>query len=92
MTTQLSETFQRPPYLAAPSWRPKYVGSRQRATCDECFALQHEAGQAPGPRATVRIVRTLPDGTRLRLCTAHAELWKALDNNSIQPTTLRSTR
>ncbi|MCA4997153.1 hypothetical protein HWD35_20740 [Tsukamurella tyrosinosolvens] len=76
---RLSKAFQRAPYLSTKTWRPKYAGSRQRATCDECFAAQHESGGAYGPRLHVRMVRTMPDGTQLRLCTAHAELWKSFD-------------
>ncbi|MET9329499.1 hypothetical protein [Tsukamurella sp. NPDC003166] len=75
----LSKQFQRPPYQATKTWRPKYTNTKQVTTCDECFASQHESGGRFGPRRKVAATRTMPDKTRMYLCQEHADLWKALD-------------
>ncbi|MGZ9829967.1 hypothetical protein ACXYTP_23925 [Tsukamurella ocularis] len=75
----LSKQFQRTPYQATKTWRPKYANSKQATTCDECFASQHESRGEFGPRRRVVATRTMPDKTRLYLCREHTDLWKALD-------------
>lgn len=78
----LSRQFQCHPYLAAKGWRPKWANGRQRTMCDECFARQHESRGEYGPRERVTHTRTMPDGHRLYLCSAHTTLWRDQDEKT----------
>jgi hypothetical protein len=55
------------------------IKAAKAAPCDECFALQHESGGTSGPRSPAKHSRTVPGGSRLKLCGAHAELWRTRD-------------
>ncbi|QFP96676.1 hypothetical protein PP512_gp61 [Gordonia phage Denise] len=79
---KLSRQFQVAPYLSTAKWRPKYAKSAQRTTCDERFAAQHESRGQYGPRARVAHTRTMPDGSKLYLCSAHNQLWRDLDETT----------
>lgn len=51
---------------------------KTRATCDECFAVQHEDRGTGWPRNTAITRRTSGEHVLL-LCGMHAELWKEKD-------------
>lgn len=51
---------------------------KARVACDECIAVLHEAGGVGPPPRGARMTRRGGDRT-LRLCGAHAALWRDLD-------------
>jgi hypothetical protein len=50
----------------------------KRIACDECVNVLHEAGGIGQPPLGAKHSRRAPLG-QLRLCTPHAELWRAID-------------
>jgi len=72
----LSGTFE---HLAGQ--RGQYARYRpvKRVACDECVAYLHaRRGEGPLPRSARTIRKAL--GQTLRLCGAHTDLWRVLDN------------
>lgn len=60
--------------------------------CDECFANQHEHPRTAAPRAQAQVRRTITGGTTLRLCRAHAALWRERDADDASGGTRRWQR
>lgn len=88
----LSAVFDTDEYRLRPKEKPSYVAvTAGRAECDECGARQHETRGMSGVRQRVAVIRKVfTDGPSLRLCRAHAELWR--DRDAIDLGTSRPRR
>jgi hypothetical protein len=77
----LSRRYGGAPYrVSIVGGHPKWSAVRlvRAVPCDECFANQHETQGRSGVRGTAHHQRKL-DTAVLRLCSAHALLWRERD-------------
>jgi hypothetical protein len=81
-------------YRASAEDRPKWskVTPRTGTACDECAMRQHETRGAYGPRRAPRHRRHFVGGPALRLCSPHADTWRALDAADIASKTTLTGR
>lgn len=66
--------------------RIRWITAPSRATCDECFALQHENRGGDRTRGHARTRRAIRGGPDLFLCTIHADLWRTRDSEDLKGT------